>query len=54
MKGTLMLDVSQADRRTGRDWPYTEQQMQQKSSLETCAQQDYPVAGRPAARRHGA
>ena len=42
----LMLDVSQVDRRTGQDWPYTEKQMEEKSALQASAQQLYPPAGR--------
>lgn len=47
-----MLNVSQVDQRIGRDWPYTEKQMQQQKSA--AAQRDYPAAGRPAARRRSA
>jgi hypothetical protein len=42
----LMLDVSQVDRRTGRDWPYTEKQMKEKFAPQDPAQQLYPPAGR--------
>ena len=41
----LMLDVSQVDRRSGQDWPYTEKQME-KFALRDPAQQLYPPAGR--------
>ena len=41
-----MLDVSQVDRRTGQDWPYTEKQMAEKLALQDPAQQLYPPAGR--------
>jgi hypothetical protein len=41
-----MLDVSQVDRRTGQDWPYTEKQMEEKSALQDPIQQLYPPAGR--------
>ncbi|GIF01348.1 hypothetical protein Ari01nite_88120 [Paractinoplanes rishiriensis] len=41
-----MLDVSQVDRRTGQDWPYTEKQMQEKPVLQETAQLLYPAAGR--------
>ena len=40
-----MLDVSQVDRRSGQDWPYTEKQME-KFALQDPAQQLYPSAGR--------
>lgn len=49
-----MLDVSQVDRRTGRDWPYTEKQMKQRAELLNDAQRDYPPSGRPVARREAA
>ena len=42
----LMLDVSQVDRRSGQDWPYTEKQMEEKFALQDPAQQLYPPAGR--------
>jgi hypothetical protein len=42
----LMLDVSQVDRRSGQDWPYTEKQMEEKFALQNPAQQLYPPAGR--------
>jgi hypothetical protein len=42
----LMLDVSQVDRRSGHDWPYTEEQMEEKFALQDPAQQQYPPAGR--------
>ena len=42
----LMLDVSQVDRRTSQDWPYTERQMEEKFALQDPAQQLYPPAGR--------
>jgi len=46
-----MLDVSQVDRRTDRDWPYTEKQMQrQAATRENSTQRDYPAAGRTVAR----
>jgi hypothetical protein len=41
-----MLDVSQVDRRSGQDWPYTEKQMEEKCALQDLAQQLYPPAGR--------
>jgi hypothetical protein len=41
-----MFDVSQVDRRTGQDWPYTENQMEEKFGLQEAAQQMYPPAGR--------
>ncbi|GIF02164.1 hypothetical protein Ari01nite_96280 [Paractinoplanes rishiriensis] len=41
-----MLDVSQIDRRSGQDWPYTEKQMEEKFALQDTAQQLYPPAGR--------
>jgi hypothetical protein len=41
-----MLDVARINRRTGRDWPYSEQEMRQAA-----AQRDYPPAGRTVARR---
>jgi hypothetical protein len=41
-----MLDVSQVDRRTGQDWPYTEKQMEEKFGLQDPDQQLYPPAGR--------
>lgn len=41
-----MHDVSQVDRRTGQDWPYTEKQMEEKSALQDPAQRRYPTAGR--------
>jgi hypothetical protein len=41
-----MLDVSQVDRRTGQDWPYTEKQMEDKFALLDPVQQLYPPAGR--------
>ena len=41
-----MLDVSQVDRRTGQDWPYTEKQMEERFGLQEPAQQLYPPAGR--------
>lgn len=43
-----MPDVSQVDRRTGQDWPYTEKQMEEKFALQDSAQQLYPTAGRRA------
>jgi hypothetical protein len=45
-EGLLVLDVSQVDRRTGQDWPYTEKQMEEKFALQDPAQQLYPPAGR--------
>jgi hypothetical protein len=42
----LMLDVSQVDRLSGQDWPYTEKQMEEKLALQDPAQQLYPPAGR--------
>lgn len=42
-----MLDVSQVDRRTGQDWPYTEKQMEEKFALQNPVQRLYPPAGRP-------
>lgn len=45
-EGLLMLDVSQVDRRTGQDWPYTEKQMEDKFALLDPVQQLYPPAGR--------
>ncbi|HEX8346120.1 MAG TPA: hypothetical protein VF657_15475 [Actinoplanes sp.] len=44
-----MVNVAQSDRRTGRDWPYSEQQMRQAA-----AQRDYPPAGRSTVRRKAA
>jgi len=41
-----MLDVSQVDRRTGQDWPYTEEQMEEKFALQDPVQRSYPPAGR--------
>ena len=41
-----MLDVSQVDRCSGQDWPYTEKQMEEKFALQEPAQQLYPPAGR--------
>lgn len=41
-----MLDVARINRRTGRDWPYSEQEMRQAA-----AQRDYPPAGRQTVRR---
>jgi hypothetical protein len=41
-----MSDVSQVDRRSGQDWPYTEKQMAEKYALQDSAQQLYPPAGR--------
>jgi hypothetical protein len=41
-----MLDVSQVDRRSGQDWPYTEKQMEEKFALKDPAQQRYRPAGR--------
>ena len=41
-----MLDVSQVDRRSGQDWPYTEKQMEEKFAPQDPAQQLYPPAGR--------
>jgi hypothetical protein len=50
-----MLDVSQVDRRTGRDWPYTEKQMQrQAATWQEKTQRDYPTSGRPVGRREAA
>jgi hypothetical protein len=50
----LMLDVSQVDRRTGQDWPYTEEQMEEKSALQHSAQRDYPASGRRVAGQQAA
>jgi hypothetical protein len=41
-----MHDVSQVDRRSGQDWPYTEKQMEEKFTQQDPAQQLYPPAGR--------
>ena len=41
-----MLDVSEVDRRTGQDWPYTEKQMEEKFALQDPVQRPYPPAGR--------
>jgi hypothetical protein len=41
-----MLDVSQVDRRSGQDWPYTEKQMKERFARQDPAQQLYPPAGR--------
>jgi len=41
-----MRDVSQVDRRTGKDWPYTEKQMEEKFALQDPAQRLYPPTGR--------
>jgi len=41
-----MLDVSQVDKRTGQDWPYTEKQMEEKLALQDPTQRQYPPAGR--------
>ena len=42
----LMLDVSQVDRRSGQDWPYTAKQMEEMFALQDPTQQLYPPAGR--------
>jgi hypothetical protein len=44
-----MLDVARINRRTGRDWPYTELEMRQ-----AVTQRDYPPAGRSTTRRQAA
>jgi hypothetical protein len=50
-----MVNVAQVDRRTGRDWPYTEKQMQRQAAIrEDAAQRDYPTSGRTTARRASA
>jgi hypothetical protein len=49
MKGTLMLDMAEINRRTGRDWPYSEEEMRRAA-----AQRDYPPAGRTTARKQTA
>jgi hypothetical protein len=45
-----MVDVSQVNRRTGRDWPYTEKQMRRQVPHEDLTQGDYPTAGRTVER----
>jgi hypothetical protein len=44
-----MLNVAKINRRSGRDWPYSEQEMRQAA-----AQRDYPPAGRAIVRRQAA
>ena len=48
-KGILMLDMAQINRRTGRDWPYSEEEMRRAAT-----QRDYPPAGRSTGRRQEA
>jgi hypothetical protein len=44
-----MLDMAQINRRTGQDWPYSEEEMRRAA-----AQRDYPPAGRSTVRRQAA
>ncbi|HEY0002421.1 MAG TPA: hypothetical protein VGB74_18360 [Actinoplanes sp.] len=44
-----MLDMAQINRRTGQDWPVSEEDMRRAAS-----QQEYPKTGRSPARKQNA